>query len=133
MLIDCTAPYELGIVTNAKSDIDADADTANLVLSRGKFHVLVNSSIFSLLNLLIKVCFLFSYSFRIVSGMDTNSMLRINLVKYLPKNYSSKLNYIIIINKKHVYKYFRYTFLSNHHKSSCGLFLASYPLIDRFR
>ena len=94
ILIDCTAPYELGIVTNAKSDIDADADTANLVLSRGKFHVLVNSNIFSLLNLLIKVCFLFSYSFRIVSGMDTNSMLRINLVKYLPKNYSSKLNYI---------------------------------------
>ena len=81
ILIDCTAPYELGIVTNAKSDIDADADTANLVLSRGKFHVLVNSNIFSLLNLLIKVCFLFSYSFRIVSGMDTNSMLRINLVK----------------------------------------------------
>ena len=81
ILIDCTAPYELGIVTNAKSDIDADADTANLVLSRGKFHVLVNSSIFSLLNLLIKVCFLFSCSYRFVSGMDTNSMLRINLVK----------------------------------------------------
>ena len=93
ILIDCTAPYELGIVTNAKSDIDADADTANLVLSRGKFHVLVNSIIFNLLNLLIRVCFLFSCSYRFVSGMDTNSMLRIK-VKYLPKNYSSKLNYI---------------------------------------
>ena len=103
ILIDCTAPYELGIVTNAKSDIDADADTANLVLSRGKFHVLVNSNIFSLLNLLIKVCFLFSYSFRIVSGMDTNSMLRINLAKYLPKNYSSKLNYIIHKQKTCLY------------------------------